>query len=216
MGSFTVTLDLDTAKLTSMSSSMLEVLKKGQQRGIKLAADVIVGALRQTSSQGPLNARTGLLARSWKAGGINPDAEGFSVAIQPLAKDPPPGAGIVAGSNVPYSNIHEEGGEIRSTIGKKLTIPVLDNLTGKGVARYPTVEALKQAMGANKVFQFKSKAGKDLIGTADGKGKNGGLRAWFALKDSVKIPASHYVSFAITFGQDEATAKFMGALDNVK
>lgn len=210
MGSFQVTIDFDMAKAMSISSHALSALKKGQQKGIKLAADVIVGALRETSSQGPLNARTGLLARSWKAGELNPDADGFSIAIQTKAKDPGPAdVGIVAGSAVPYANIHEEGGEIRPVKASALTIPLKANLTGKGVPRYPTVATLKDAMGAANVFKLK---GKNIIAYKAGK-TDRSIKPMFALVKSVTIPASHYASFAITFGQDQAFNKFSAAID---
>lgn len=217
MGSFAVTINFDMDKAASLSGNMLAAMKKAQQHGVKLAADVIVGALRQTSSQGPLNARTGLLARSWKAGGVNPDADGFSVAIKTDAKNPPPGAGITAGSNVPYANIHEEGGVIRPVKAKALTIPIganTDDGARKGPARYPTVQSLKDAMGAKNVFSFKG-AGSNILWAKKGK-TDRSIKPYFLLAKQVRIPASHYVSFAITFGQDEAFNKFQGALDNVK
>jgi hypothetical protein len=46
---------------------------------------------------------------------------------------------VIGGSEAPYARIHEFGGTVRSTRpGGYLTIPMPDNLTGRGLTRFPS------------------------------------------------------------------------------
>jgi hypothetical protein len=161
---------------TGYSETMSAKAKAAAQMAVRRGVDLALNGLRAASHRGPLFARTGNLARSWQQTATKITPDGVS-------------AGIV--SSAPYWRIHEYGGKIVPVKAKALTIPILDNLTGKAkVARYASVAMLKAEFGAKKVFVFKSHAGNKIIGVRDTKK---GLKAFFVLKQEVTIKATHYI-----------------------
>jgi hypothetical protein len=162
---------------TGYSATMSAKAKAAAQLAVRRGVDLALNALRRASHRGPLHARTGNLARSWQSTDVKITPAGVS-------------AGIV--SSAPYWRIHEHGGKIVPVRAKALTIPILDNLTGKAkAARFKSVAMLKSEYGASRVFQFKSHAGNKIIGVRDGRK---GLKAFFVLKQEVEIQATHYIS----------------------
>lgn len=71
-------------------------------------------------------------------------------------------------AGVRYANLQEYGGTIRPKPPRKfLTIPLADNLTGAGVARYPSAAALRDEQ-PGRTFIIKNKRGQLLIGYREG------------------------------------------------
>lgn len=180
-----------------MAKAMLGQKQAQVERGVKRGAQWLVGALREQSLNGALHGRTGTLARSWAAGTAVSSGLGVRLAV---------------GSKLAYAAIHEDGGEILPVKAKALTIPISENMTARGVPRYSTVAALKQAMGEKNVFTLKRGGKPPLIMAKTGKSDRS-IHPFFVLSASVKIPARHYVSIALEAASPLVTKEIKDALN---
>lgn len=102
-----------------------------------------------------------------------------------------------------YGRIHEFGGVIRPVKAKFLTIPLGPNLTANGVARVSAREFINNPESLGFVSSFVNRERTVIFGKDD----RGGIEAVFALKDSVTIRPTHYISNSLrqnhSFIQDE-------------
>lgn len=118
-----------------------------------------IGFVREMNSRfgrgdGQLRVRTGFLRRSIGYQVTGDRFDNLAVRV------------FVAGPI--YANLQEYGGTIRPKPPRKfLTIPLKDNLTGAGVARYPSAAALRDAE-PGRTFIIKNKRGQLLIGYREG------------------------------------------------
>ena len=164
-------------------------VRKRVDLGTARAADIVAGSLRRYSLSIALHGRTGMLARAWGA------------AIRE-------GEGAYRLTNrMPYAAIQEEGGEIHAKNVPHLTIPLPPALTPRGVAKY---KSAREAIEKEKLFYLRNRGtGKEIMAKRIGGGK---IEAWFALKESVTIPASHYATRAIEAAKPAAEREVERAL----
>lgn len=141
----------------------------------------MVGAVQKNIGTGGLiGRRTGNLARAIR----------FEVTPDPLTGTVWPDP-----DKVPYGSIQEEGGTVIPKHSRFLAIPLEAMLTGNGVAR-GTARQVKDNPGA---FGFASTFihGGVIFGKVLGAAK-ASVIPLFALKSSVVIPATHYLSTTLT------------------
>lgn len=89
----------------------------------------------------------------------------------------------IGNANTPGLKILHDGGIIYARPGKKLAVPLPDNLTAAGNVRF------KKLRRVSNTFIYTSKAGNAIVARKVGKGKRSKLKYLAILKDSVKIPA---------------------------
>lgn len=144
----------------------------------------LVGAVQQNIGQGGLiGRRTGTLARAIMSRVTATTAGPIGEVFPDLTK-------------APYGGIQEEGGVIIPSKAAALAIPLEAMLTGNGVAR-GTAAQVKANPGA---FGFTStfipKGHNVIMGRVSG--REGSAIPLFALKQSVVIPATHYLTTTLT------------------
>lgn len=105
--------------------------------------------------------------------------------------------GEVKSSGVPYAKIQETGGTIFPKNKQYLAIPIGDNRRGDGLPKITTKDLL--AMGKGKSF-----IAKGIIFLKEGNS----IRALFALKKSVTIPARPYFSTALAAKREQILKDF--------
>jgi hypothetical protein len=90
---------------------------------------------------------------------------------------------FIGNRRIPYARVQEEGGILKSSRpGGYLTIPLQDNLTGRGVPRYKSARDLFERR-PDDVFITKTKTGRLLIGLDD----KGGTKWLWVLKKKVRL-----------------------------
>jgi len=166
------------AELSGMGKALVEAAGKGLEKGVKIAAGRVV---KDYLSGQALKRRTGQLARSvdgWMAGPL----EGV-VGVQSRS------------GTSKYAWLL--GGQTKMITPKRakfLTIPVGENLTGSGVARFSSPRQVPEGF-------FVRTKGSLLFGHK--RGKKGKFRALFALVKSVTIEGSNALYDGVTESLDE-------------
>lgn len=145
-------------------------------KGFKRAAMLVERALKDNISGAYLNVRSGHL-RSSIGSKVEVWKDGLSATI---------GSGARQGDRVTYANIQETGGTIRPRIKQYLTIPLDAAMTPAGVTRFTAPEVRHGGHGYKSSFIrnhiiFGVKNSKKIV-------------PLFVLKQSVEVPASHYLS----------------------
>lgn len=143
------------------------------------AALLVEGKLKSNISGSMLKVRSGRL-RSSIGSMVTSSGDSIKATI---------GSGVRSGERVEYANIHETGGTITPKKGRYLTIPIGDARTPAGVTRFSA-----RALMTGQTNYTGSFIRKHLIYGTSGTGKNRRITPLFALKPSVTIPASHYLS----------------------
>jgi len=168
---------IDTKSVESLVAR-LSIDPKDQGRaiykGFVNACLVIERALKGNLSGALLRVRSGRL-RSSIGSRVDTEEAGLVGRI---------GSGVRQGERVRYATIQELGGTIRPRLKQFLTIPLDAAKTASGVAR-------GKARDFDDTFIQKSTSGNLII--FQNKGRNG-IVPLFALKKSVDIPASKYLS----------------------
>lgn len=166
------------AEMKALPGLLLSDLKKAARVGLKQGVQIVLGAVREAAGGEILTRRTGNLARSFYGTGVEPEEGGYAARI---------------GSRAVYARIQEEGGTVRPVKAGALAIPIAANLTPRGVPRFPSPADLKEAYGANNVFLLKRQGQTPLLMAKTGK-TDKSAKPFFALKKSVDVPASHYIT----------------------
>ena len=173
------------AELSGMGQAVVEACSEGLKKGVKLAAGKVVSDYLSGQS---LKRRTGMLARSvdgWMAGelegviGVKPDSVVSKYAW-------------LLGS---------EQKTITPKSGKFLAIPIGENLTGAGVARFSSPRQVPDGF-------FVSTKGKLLFGYKQG--KRGKFRALFTLVKSVFVQGTD----ALYDGVSDSIDNIAGQIDS--
>lgn len=124
-----------------------------------------------------LNVRTGALRRD-----VRGQARKISGAIQI-------GVGVTKGPATAYAEIQDQGGVIKAKPGKALPVPLKPARERAAQVKSPSE---LPASIRNKMFMVKpASGGSPLLGIVKGKGE---FEAWYVLKKSVTIPASHWLT----------------------
>jgi hypothetical protein len=161
--------------------------------GLKLGVEVAAGTVKENYLSGQaLRRRTGNLARS----------------IQGVVTGPGEGMiGVPAGTAVDKYQwlLGDEQKTITPTRGQYLAIPIGENLTGAGVARYTSP---RQVEGG---FFIKTKTGRLLFGYQ--RGKKGKFRPLFTLVTSVLVQGSGALYDGVMESLDDMTAAIQQSVD---
>lgn len=187
----------DEAWLQSVARTAPEKLARALARGVTRGADIVRKAISANAGGDVLHRRTGTLARSFRSTDAIVQTEGNKVAIAAGVYND--ASGVSGGpvdykGRTPYADIQEYGGTVKPINSKYLAIPVFDALTKAGVPR------LKSPLDNPALIFVKRKDGLMMLGESEGKK----FSAWYILKKSVKIPASHYMSKGFDSSKDRA------------
>jgi phage gpG-like protein len=166
------------AEMKEMPAVLLKDLKAAARRGLAQGVQLILKEIRVAAGGEILQRRTGNLARSFYGTGVEGGEGEYTAHI---------------GSKAIYASIHEDGGTIRPVKAKALAIPFAENLTPRGVPRYPTPADLKAKFG-KATFLLKRDGKAPLIVAKTGKKK---ITPFFVLAKEAKIPATHYLTKSI-------------------
>jgi len=174
--------------LGAMGNAVRAAAARGLAQGGQLAAGVVV---RDYLSGQSLHRRTGTLAReiaSWMASDCD--------CVIGVPNDSP--------ARKYAWLLGDEKKTIRPTSAKFLTIPIGENLTGAGVARYSSPREVPKGF-------FVRTGGKLLFGYK--RGTRGKFRALFALVKSVTIQGSSALIDGVTASVDDMTAAIQTEID---
>lgn len=197
-------LDLRGMKLGEKGN---ERLADGIRKGLLKGSAILIGKLKRVTTAGPVHSRTGNLKNSWVETHMQDHGGGvYSIGVGANADKR-------TGRRVPYANILDEGGVIKPQGHPYLSIPIFDSVTEGGATRVG-FEGPREAAATlgQDVFFIKNARGDAYMGIA---GKDGKFHAYFALKKSVTIPATHYKDEAIALATDRVTAAMTGEIDKV-
>jgi len=161
--------------------------------GLKLGVEIAAGTVKKNFLSGQaLHRRTGNLARSIY-GVLTGPGEGM--------------IGVPAGTGVEAYQwlLGDEQKTITPTRGKFLAIPIGENLTGAGVARYTSP---RQVEGG---FFVKTKSGRLLFGYKNG--KKGKFRPLFTLVTSVLVQGSGALLDGVMEAIPDMTAAIQQSVD---
>jgi len=162
-------------------------------QGLKRAAIMVERKLKANVSGRILKRRTGHLAKSIQNKVIVQD-KNISAVI---------GSGVRTGKRLPYANIHETGGAITPKNVRFLTIPLKENLTPAGTARFTARELFEDYPGD--VF-----IGKGVIFL---KKRGNKVSPMFALKKSVRIPQRRYLSRTVEQMRKRVISVLKGSIE---
>lgn len=165
----------------AFGDGLRQALKEGMTEAVRrVANEVRTEILRSTTGGNPLNVRTGNLRRSWS---------GF-----PRVEETGEGPVATLRSASVYSAIHEFGGTIRPVRAAFLTIPLPGAMNASGTRTPYSARELHESPGlAGFKSTFINRSRTAILGVLPG----GGLVPLFAIKDSVVMPARHYISKAV-------------------
>ncbi len=169
-------------------------------KGFKRAALLVEQKLKVNISGSILNVRSGQLRASI---GSRVD----STDSGPVATI---GSGARQGRRIPYADIQETGGTIRPKIGQFLTIPLKDAQTPSGVTRF----SARDVMGGLTKYRG-SFINKGIIFGIINKGRSSkkSIVPLFALKRSVTIKPSHYLTITRNQTEKDATDELVKAVN---
>ncbi len=179
------------AELGSMGIALIEAVNSGLEKGVKLAASNVVENYLTGQA---LKRRSGALARA---------VDGWLAS---------PGDGVVGvrpGSAVDdYAwLLTDEQKTITPKKGRYLTIPIGENLTGSGVARFSSPRQVPDG------FFIKSKRGQLLFGYRKGKTSRAKFRPLFVLVKSVFIQGSGALYDGVTESLDDISREIETEID---
>jgi len=149
----------------------LDISRKTLKHVVERWAQTYLNEKIQHNLSSILKRRTGTLARATKFKSAKLTRDGIQVDFYTTV----------------YGPIHEHGGTIKAKKAKYLTIPLRDNKTPAGVARYRATEIPG-------LFVRRNKHGNLLLSALDGNE----LKDYFLLKRQVKIPPRKWFSKAAT------------------
>ena len=157
--------------------------------GAEISKQVVTRATYEVQNEIKLNlqgkvldVRTGGLLRAWSQPPVISQENGETVGF--------------LRANSPYAKIHEDGGVVRPTGGRRfLTIPMRAAKTAAGLPAFRAYEVFQNPGAYGFRYTWINKAKTAILGV--GKGKNAPVKALFLLRTSVTIPARHYVSDAL-------------------
>jgi hypothetical protein len=174
-------------------------LLKAARRGMLRAADLLRASVANKAANGPLQRRTGMLARTFRVKEIEDADKSIGLGVVNDAEGQTTPAGITYKGRTPYADILEHGGVIRPVKGQWLAIPTGPAVTGAGVAKYRSPRDV-----AGLFFAQKKGSASALLMKAAGKGKTATAQAWFILVKESKIPAFHYIQQGFDEGKPRA------------
>ena len=161
--------------------------------GLKLGVEIAAGTVTENYLSGQaLHRRTGNLARSIQ-GVVTGPGEGM-IGV-------PAGAGVEAYQWL----LGDEQKTITPTRGKFLAIPIGENLTGAGVARYTSPRQVTDG------FFVKTKSGRLLFGYKNG--KKGRFRPLFTMVTSVLVQGSGALLDGVMEAIPDMTAAIQQSVD---
>jgi len=163
-------------------------------QGFRQAAVMVERKLKTNVSGRILKRRTGHLAKSIQSKIILSEKNGISAVI---------GSGVRTNKRLPYANIHETGGVITPKNVRFLTIPLKENLTPAGTARFTARELFEDY--PSDVF-----IRKGIIFLKKGKDK---ISPMFVLKKSSRIPQRRYLSKTVGQMRKRVMSVFKGSVE---
>lgn len=191
MSEFDVTTTVASVKFQWTKASSGEITSKHILKSLRRIGVQLQRTMMQKAAGDLLKKRTGNLTRA------------IFYRIEQVGLDVLVRAGVDLTKAI-YGRIHEHGGTITPKKSKYLTIPLAPNLTGNGVMRVSAREFISnpQSLGFKSSFVNPSKTA--IVGVKS----NGALEAVFALKTSVTLKPTNYISNSLkdntTFIRDEA------------
>lgn len=159
------------------------ILGRQLERWITDSCLHLVGAVQKNiGASGLIGRRTGTLARSITFT-VTPGPEG------------PVGEVFPNPAQVAYGAIQETGGTITPKAARALTIPLAAMLTPNGVARGTAAQVRDNPHAFGFIATFIPKGKDVIVGITE---KKGAIIPLFALKPSVTLPGTHYLSTTLT------------------
>jgi len=177
-------------ELGLMGRAVTAACSQGLKQGVKIAAGKVISEYLSGQS---LKRRSGNLARA-----IDGWLEGELEGVVGVKDD----AGVAAYKWL----LTDEQKTITPKKGKFLTIPIGENLTGSGVARFSSPRQVPDGF-------FVQTKGRLLFGYK--KGKKGKFRALFVLVKSVFVQGSGALYDGVMDSEDDITNKIQAEIDKV-
>jgi len=184
--------------LGDMGTAVLAATDRGLQKGGQIAAGVVV---RDYLSGQSLKRRSGALARevtSWSEAPLD--------TVVGVPENSP--AQLYAWL------LSDEEKTIRPKKAKALTIPIGENLTPTGSARYPTARAAESS--GKELFTIKSKVGNLLLGYRRGTTGRGRFRPLFVLVKSVFIQGTGALYDGVMASVDDINDQIQSEINQVE
>lgn len=206
-----IKIEIDEKSLKNISDTLEGISPKKANsvlnKGFSQAATLIERKLRLNITGRLLNTRSGHLKRS--IGSIVRTEDGLPVAHI--------GSGVRQGKPLEYAGIHEAGGTIRPKIKQFLTIPLRAAQTATGQTNFSAKDVLNGDTKYSGSFVAKgiifgiTQSGSTLL--KSGRFRKGGIVPLFALKRSVTIRPSHYLTITRDETMKDATAELVKAVN---